>query len=926
MVSRAVTPRTTYRLQLHAEFTFEDATALIPYLASLGITHVYASPYLKARAGSTHGYDIVDHGELNPEIGTAEDYRRFVDTLRAHGMGHILDFVPNHMGVGGDDNAWWLDLLTWGEDSHYADYFDVDWCPLRAQLQGKILLPFLGRQYGDVLDDGELRWEYDGDAFALRYYEHRFPLAPPTYALVLEGAEPPSLASFAPLFGALDTMPDHVARRDAGASLRRLLAETEATNARALAERLDAARQTPEGKALIDRVVDAQHWRPSSWKVAAEEINYRRFFDINALAALRMENANCFGDAHRLVFELLARGDVDGLRLDHVDGLFDPIGYCDLLRSRAEMLGQPLYLVVEKILAPNRELLERWNVDGTTGYEFMNAVTGLAVDGRNERAIDRVYRRFAHDTASFDEVAHASKKFVLENALSGELNVLALRLDRIAQRDPRTRDFTLGALRRALLEIIAAFPVYRTYVTGAPVEPADRAVIERAIATARENDPASEGSVYGFLRRVLLHEHHDERERERYVEFAMRFQQLTAPVAAKGVEDTAFYRSVRLVALNEVGGDPARFGTSAEEFHAQNARRAAQHPRGLLATATHDMKRGEDVRARIAVISEVPDQWRRALARWSRLNRKHRGVVSPLDEYLVYQTLLGAWPVELLSASLDEGALREFAQRVSVYAIKAAREAKLRTSWTNADPAYEPALDEFVHAILDPHRSPAFLESLRTAARSAAATGMVNGLAQAVLKATAPGVPDTYQGTELWDLSLVDPDNRRPVNYSVRTSGLRALDEAVASGIPREAIARDLLAAWPDGRIKQYVLATLLRRRAAGAWPDDAYAPLTASGERAEHVVAYARGEALVVVPRLPRTLSGEAPPLGEVWGDTALQLPRDARAAVYRDLLTDRIVNAQHRNGDAGDHDGRAVLPLAAVLAVLPVAVLEPA
>jgi (1->4)-alpha-D-glucan 1-alpha-D-glucosylmutase len=910
--------RTTYRLQLHAGFTFDDATKLIPYLASLGITHVYASPYLKARAGSTHGYDIVDHGALNPEIGTPEEYRRFVDTLRAHGMGHILDFVPNHMGVGGDDNAWWLDLLTWGEESHYADYFDVDWCPLRAQLQGKILLPFLGRQYGDILDDGELRWEYDGGGFALRYYEHRFPLAPPTYALVLESAEPPSLASFAPLFGALDTMPDHVARRDAGASLRRLLGETEAANARALAERLDAARQTPEGKALIDRVVDAQHWRPSSWKVAAEEINYRRFFDINALAALRMENANCFGDAHRLVFELLARGDVDGLRLDHVDGLFDPIGYCDLLRSRAEMLGQPMYLVVEKIVAPNRELLERWNVDGTTGYEFMNAVTGLAVDGRNERAIDRVYRRFTRETASFDEVAHASKKFILENALSGELNVLALRLDRIAQRDPRTRDFTLGALRRALLETIAAFPVYRTYVTGAPVEPADREVIERAIAIARENDPASEGSVYGFLRRVLLHEHDDEHERERYVEFAMRFQQLTAPVTAKGVEDTAFYRSVRLVALNEVGGDPARFGTSVEEFHAQNASRAAEHPRALLATATHDMKRGEDVRARIAVISEVPDQWRRALARWSRLNRKHRGVVSPLDEYLVYQTLIGAWPVELLSASLDERALREFAQRMSVYAIKAAREAKLRTSWTNADPAYEPALDEFVHAILDPHRSPAFLESLRTAARSAAATGMVNGLAQAVLKATAPGVPDTYQGTELWDLSLVDPDNRRPVNYAVRTSGLRALDEAVTAGIPREAIARDLLAAWPDGRIKQYVLATLLRRRAAGAWPEHAHAPLTASGERAAHVVAYARGEALVVVPRLPRTLSGEAPPLGEIWRDTVLELADAARAEAYRDLLTDRVVNAEHR-------DGRAVLPLAALLTVLPVAVLEP-
>ena len=913
-----MTPRATYRLQFHAGFRFTDAAALVPYLASLGISHVYASPYLKARAGSTHGYDIVDHNALNPEIGTPEEYAAFVQALRAHGMGHILDFVPNHMGVGGDDNAWWLDLLAWGEDSHYADYFDVDWNPLRAELRGKVLLPFLGLQYGEALDAGELRWEYGGSGFALRYYEHLFPLVPPAYALLLQDAAPASLASFAPLFAALDAIPDHVERRDAAASLRRLLDETEAANALALAERLDAARGTPGGKALIERVVEAQRWRPSSWRVAAEEINYRRFFDINALAALRMENANCFGDAHKLVFELLAHGDVDGLRLDHVDGLFDPIGYCDLLRSRAELLGQPMYLVVEKILALDQKLSTRWSVDGTTGYDLMNAVTGLAVAAHNERALDSVYQRFTGERAPFGAVAHQAKKLVLESALSGELNVLALRLDRIAQRDPRTRDFTLGALRRALLDTIAAFPVYRTYVTGDAVEPADRLFIERAVATARAADPASEGSEFAFLRRVLLAEHDDDAVRERYVEFAMRFQQLTAPVTAKGVEDTAFYRSVRLVALNEVGGDPARFGTSVREFHRQNARRAAEHPHGLLATATHDMKRGEDVRARLAAISEVPDQWRRALARWSRLNRKHRGVVTALDEYLVYQTLLGAWPVELLSAALDGAALAEFAHRVSVYAIKAAREAKLRTSWTNADPEYEPALDEFVHAILDPQRSPAFLESLRTGARSLAATGMTNALAQAVLKATAPGVPDTYQGTELWDLSLVDPDNRRPVNYAVRVSGLRALDDAIGSGIPREMIARDLLAAWPDGRIKQYVLATLLRRRAARDWPADAYEPLYASGERSEHVVAYARGDAIIVVPRLPRTLSGEAPPLGAVWADTVLELPNGARPASYRDLLTGRVVNGEHR-------DGRAVLALADLLAVLPVAVVEP-
>ncbi len=775
-----------------------------------------------------------------------------------------------------------------------------------------------------MLDAGELRWEYAGGGFALRYHEHRFPLAPPTYALVLADAEPASLASFAPLFATLDTMRDHVARRAAATSLQRLLGETEADNARAHAARLDTARTTTAGKALIERVVDVQHWRPASWKVAAEEINYRRFFDINALAALRMENANCFGDAHRLVFELVARGDVDGLRLDHVDGMFDPVGYCELLCSRAELLGQPMYLVIEKILAPNQELLSRWHVDGTTGYEFMNAVTGLAVDGRNARAFDAVYRRFVRDATPFAEVAYTAKKFVLETALSAELNVLTLRLDRIAQRDPRTRDFTLGALRRVLVETIAAFPIYRTYVTGAALEPADRLFIERAIAIARARDATDEGSTYEFLRRVLLTQHPDDAVRERYVEFAMRFQQLTAPVTAKGVEDTAFYRSVRLVALNEVGGDPAQFGTPVADFHRQNARRAAHHPHAMLATATHDMKRGEDVRARIAAISEVPDQWRRALARWSRLNRKLRGTVTPLAEYLLYQTILGAWPTELLGDDVDAGVLATFVERIVAYIVKAGREAKLRTSWTNPDVAYERALEEFTRAILDPQRSSAFFDSLRIGARSLAATGLTNSLAQAVLKATAPGVPDTYQGTELWDFSLVDPDNRRPVDFTARIAALRALDDALERGTPREALVRDLLAAWPDGRIKLYVLATLLRHRAAAtakgaSWAENAYAPLDALGDKAAHVVAFARGAALVIVPRLPRTLSGEHPPLGETaWNTTALALGPTG-AARYRDVLTGRAVTVVTR-------DGRRVMPLADALAVLPVAVLEPA
>ncbi len=611
------------------------------------------------------------------------------------------------------------------------------------------------------------------------------------------------------------------------------------------------------------------------------------------------------------------------MRLDHVDGLFDPIGYCALLCERASLLGQEMYLVIEKILAPGQELLSRWRVDGTTGYEFMNAVTGLAVDGRNERAFDRLYRRFTGDGAPFAQTAFAAKRLMLVTALAAERNVLAMRLDRIAQRDPHTRDFTLGALTRALVETIAGFPIYRTYVTGATVERADRRFIERAIAGARARDTTNEGSIYEFLRRVLLTEHDDDAIREQYVDFAMRFQQLTSPVTAKGVEDTAFYRSIRLVALNEVGGDPGRFGTTAEEFHRQNARRAAHHPRALLATATHDMKRGEDVRARLAVLSEVPEEWRAALTRWSRLNRKQRGPVTPLAEYLLYQTLVGAWPVELLGPELAPEALTAFAERVAAYLLKASREAKLSTSWTNPDAEYEAALERFVRGLLDPARSPRFLADLRDFAAGIAATAVANGLAQAVLKTTAPGVPDTYQGTELWDLSLVDPDNRRPVDFAARAAALRALDDALAAGTPRERLAAELLAAWPDGRIKLYVLATLLRHGAAAGWPEDAYTALAAQGEQAEHVVAYARGAALVVVPRLPRTLIGRgrtARGAGRpgVWGTTVLVLPAGA-AARYRDVLTGRTVEAAERRW-------RPSLPLADVLAVLPVAVLEPA
>jgi len=582
-----------------------------------------------------------------------------------------------------------------------------------------------------------------------------------------------------------------------------------------------------------------------------------------------------------------------------------------------------LYLVIEKILAPHETLRARWNVDGTTGYEFMNAVTGIAVDGRSERAFDRLYRRFTGDTTPFEEAAFEAKRFMLITALAAERNVLALRLDRIAQRDPRTRDFTLFELTRALVNTIAAFPVYRTYLRGEGVDGEDRRHIEWALGRARSRDLASEGSVYAFLRRVLLTETDDDALRERYVEFAMRFQQLTSPVAAKGVEDTAFYRSVRLVALNEVGGDPGRFGTPVAELHRQNAARAATRPNAMVATSTHDAKRGEDVRARLAVISETPEAWRRAVARWARLNARHVITLpsgrspSSLAEYTLYQTLVGAWPAEFVADEPDPQALAAFAERIVAYAVKAAREAKLRTSWANPDQSYEQGLERFLRRVLDPRSARAFLENLRDFTRGLAPAALANSLAQVVLRTTAPGVADTYQGSELWELSLVDPDNRRPVDFAARAAILKEFDAALAGGVERERLAADLLAEWHDGRIKFYVLSTLLRHRAQAAWPGNAYAALDASGTHAAHVVAYSRGGAIVVVPRLSYGLAGGALPLATAWETTTVHLPPDG-AERYRDVLTGREFIAR-------SHDGALALSLADILGVLPIAVLEP-
>jgi (1->4)-alpha-D-glucan 1-alpha-D-glucosylmutase len=933
-------PRATYRLQLHGEFTFAAATACVGYLARLGVSHVYCSPILRARPGSRHGYDIIDHGALNPEIGNGDDLERFVAELRRHDMGLLVDMVPNHMGVMGADNAWWMDVLENGPASAYAEYFDIEWAPIDPDLAGKVLVPVLGDHYGNVLGRGELRlaYEWQAGSFALWYHEHRFPIDPREYPRLLErvarGLAPGALAAEAAAdFESLVAAFRHLPPRDA-------------TDAEALAERgrdkelhkarlARCAREHPALAEAIERVVEqvngspgerasfealhelaeAQAYRLAYWRVAADEINYRRFFDINELAALRIENEAVFEATHRLILELAAEGKIDGLRVDHPDGLYDPARYFRRLQDRyAQLAGlenppgdqaarpRPLYVIAEKIIAPHEQLPETWPVYGTTGYRFANVVNGLFVDTEAKVRIDRAWRAFVRDDAiDFQEAAYRAKRLIMASALAGELTVLANRLLRIARADPRTRDFTLNALRRALAQVVACFPVYRTYIAER-VSAQDRRYVDWAVAQARRRSHADDASTFAFVRDALL-AHPPEGAPEalaaEYRAFAMRFQQFTAPVTAKGVEDTSFYVFNRLASLADVGADPDAFGMTVSAFHGASGDRATKWPHTMLATSTHDAKRSEDVRARIDVISELPAAWRLAVRRWSRINRsKKRAVEGELaparnDEYLLYQTLVGSFP----PGELDENGLAAYRERIDRYMIKAAREAKARTSWINVSEAYETAVSGFVQALLGRLEGNLFLDDFRAQLPTFQWFGLLNSVSMALVKFTSPGVPDLYQGTELLELSLVDPDNRQPVDYAARRAALdslAALAERPAAGLA--AGVRELLDDTREGRAKLWVIwrALALRRERPEVFADGDYFPIAAAGARSRHVVAYARrrGSAgvVVVAGRLFASLglpAGE-PPVGEAtWGDTAVDLSFLPAGVPLRNALT---------------------------------------
>jgi (1->4)-alpha-D-glucan 1-alpha-D-glucosylmutase len=827
-------PRATYRLQFHAGFTFADGAKLAPYLARLGISHLYASPITTARAGSMHGYDVVDPTAINPEFGGEAGFRAMVAALRQEGLGVILDIVPNHMAVGGADNRYWLDVLERGEESDYAEFFDIDWRPADPALHGKVSAPFLGAPYAEALAGGDIVLDYDAKAdqlAAVAHGAHRLPIRRQDYSEVLQD--------------------------DPGA----------------LAHRFDPKHD--ESRARLHALLERQHFRLAWWRTAGDEINWRRFFDITGLAGVRVERPEVFEIVHGLVLRLYAEGLIDGVRVDHVDGLADPAAYCRTLRGRLGQLtpsrpeglaAGPAYFVVEKILAKGEALSPHWGADGTTGYDYMNEASALMHDAAGGCALAEAWSSLSGRPSDFAVEERSAREEIVAWSFAGQLDAATLAFHRLARSHLSTRDLSAGAIKRALFALLRVFPVYRTYGVGDHVPTSDRPILARAVAAAKAQAAPGEGEIPARIAAWLRGEGPGETTLK--AEAARRFQQLSAPVSAKAVEDTAFYRYSRLLSRNDVGFDPARLACSIQDAHAANAARAERFPHAMLTTATHDHKRGEDVRARLAVLSEMAQAWIEQARRWSAINGRLGFAVDPGDEYALYQTLAGVWPLDL--AVDNKAGLSELEQRVAGWLEKALREAKLRSSWTAPNAVYEKTCREFLAAVLRPETSGAFLQDLSSFAQRIGPAGVMNGLVQAALRCTLPGVPDLYQGCEFWDFSLVDPDNRRSVDFDARRSALEGSPDRAA-----------LAATWRDGRVKQAVIAEALalRRDLPAVFGKGAYVPLDVAGEKASHVMGFLRqaetDAVLVAVPlRCAEALLGQdrINPPASWWGDTTVK------------------------------------------------------
>ncbi|NUO09287.1 MAG: malto-oligosyltrehalose synthase [Candidatus Brocadia sp.] len=979
-------PVSTYRLQFNHLFKFSDARKIIHYLHDIGISDIYASPYFKAREGSLHGYDIVDHNTLNPEIGTEEEYREMIHELRNYGMGQMLDVVPNHMCIASKDNAWWMDVLENGPSSIYADFFDIDWAPVKIELKNKVLIPILGDQYGILLERQELQLVFVNDGFFLYYYQHKFPISPETYIDILQyriddlkdrlSPEDPNFNELLSIITALNHLPPHTEKEPEKIAERyrekeiikkrlwNLYSENHGIKAfiDENVKTFNGIKGKPESFYLLDNLLNKQIYRLSHWSVATEEINYRRFFDINDLAAIRMENPFVFRETHKLIFDLIREGNVTGLRVDHPDGLYDPSEYFYRLQKNCflhENLGlfknvadtsdsereivkkydelllanpqlKPFYIIGEKIIIKGEKVPDDWLIYGTTGYEFLNSLNGVFVEIANAKACDGIFARFIRAKLNFHDVVYEKKELIMELVMSGEINTLGHYLNWLSEKNRHTRDFTMNSLTNAIKEVIAFFPVYRTYIKPSGATERDLRYIEIAVSKAKRKNPAMSESVFDFLRDILLLKYPEkfkDDDKSEWLDFVMRFQQITAPVTAKGLEDTVFYIYNRLVSLNEVGASPERFGIPLETFHGQNIERSKNWPHALIATSTHDSKRSEDVRARINVLSEMPDEWKEHVVRWRRLNKKKtvtlegQTVPDPNEEYLLYQTLIGAWPVEPMNASEYE----VFVDRIKGYMIKALREAKVNTSWINPNTKYENIVTSFIDTILNNTRRNKFLKDFQVFQKRISQYGIYNSLSQTLLKITSPGVPDFYQGTELWNYSLVDPDNRRPVNYHVMTGMLEELKRSETE-IPLWKLARELTLNRENGKIKLYLTYKALnyRRENRELFEKGEYIPLTVTGERAHNVCAFARQlefkKIIIVVPRFFTKLipQSESLPFGEeIWRDTCLEVPFAKGDTTYRNIFTHETVTTACP-GDA------TILPLSKAFANFPAALFE--
>jgi (1->4)-alpha-D-glucan 1-alpha-D-glucosylmutase len=945
-------PLATYRLQLQAGLDLEQLDELLPYLERLGISDIYLSPLFRARHESSHGYDVVDHGTIDPSIGNLASFQRVAEAARDAGMGILLDVVPNHMGINDPGNAWWLDVLENGPGAYFATFFDIDWRPAASALHDTVLLPFLGDAFGRVLENGELKVMYEDNRLQLCHGTRRFPLAPPTWTEVLELAHKIGAPGVADADGDPRTVTDWIEFESIIAQLKHLPPARDRSAAameeryreqsvarRRLADLLQASlpvkesldqaiRQVngdpanPRSFDTLERLLDQQWYRLAYWRVAADEINYRRFFDINELAAIRVEEPRVFDAVHRLVGRFLTHGWITGLRIDHPDGLRDPLNYFQSLQSlyRAQQPAvagdsRNIFIVAEKILSENEQLPSDWAVCGTTGYDLMNVLSRVLVAADGLAEIRRYYDEAGLAQARSADVVYESKRAILLHSMASELQMLSAQLYRIAQQHRASRDFTRPALQRALREIIACMAVYRTYVRSDSwdVSEADYRIVTTAVRMAKRRNRTSPASVFDFISSVMLLENPPTLTGEQAAErrqFAVKLQQVTGPVAAKGVEDTAFYRYFPLASLNEVGGDLAAKPLSTDEFHRLMRQRCAEWPHSQTATATHDSKRGEDLRARLHVLTEVPQEWIQAFERWIQMNRRFAQesdgeLVPDLNEqYLLYQTLVGTWPYPEGNRQMSAEEPGTYTDRIVQYMLKALREAKLHTSWMNPEEGYEAAVIAFVQQLLSDETGE-FQADLAAFAHRIAGSGLVNSLAQLLLKVTVPGVPDFYQGTELWDFNLVDPDNRRPVDFAQRR---RRLDNLLAKANKDiEVVARGLSSSWPDPDVKLWVTSRCLSLRRD--WPEvfccGEYVPLAAVGPAAEHVLSFARHFerkcVVTVVPRQFHTLGGghgekqRGVPRAN-WQGTRLILPVETNRP-WRNPLTGRLHEPQRVN-----------------------------